>query len=78
MFVGYSECHAPDTYRLYIMATKRIVNARDILWTNDKYITKKESKPIDEDPKIDTDKWIEDEDKEQESNEIIRVDNQKR
>ena len=37
MFIGYSDEHAPDTYRFYVLATKRIVIARDVLWFNVMY-----------------------------------------
>ena len=34
MFVGYSDHHAADTYRLYMLGTGRVVIARDVLWMN--------------------------------------------
>ena len=33
-FVGYSDHHAADTYRLYMLGTGRVVIARDVLWMN--------------------------------------------
>jgi len=37
MIVGYSEDHPRDTYRLYILDTRRVVIARDVQWLNWKY-----------------------------------------
>ena len=62
MFMGYSEDHSPDTYRLYVLATRRLVIARDVLWLNAKY-NETETTRIDE-PNINTNLWIDSEDEE--------------
>ena len=59
MFIGYNEEHSSDTYRLYILATKRVVKARDVLWLNTQYQPSDGIAP-DIDPDVDTDQWIED------------------
>ena len=61
MFVGYNEDHSSDTYRLYVLATKRIVKSRDVLWLNTQYDDPKQSKIRQDDSDIDINKWIDDE-----------------
>ena len=62
IFVGYNEDHAPDTYRLFVMDTKRVVKLRDIIWTNEKLTIDEPQNCDKNDYDIDTDKWIEGED----------------
>ena len=57
MFVGYSNEHAPDTYRIFVLGTRRIVVARDVLWLNAMYNEIKE-RSIQE-PDINIDLWEE-------------------
>ena len=73
IFVGYNKDHAPDTYRLFVIDTKRIVKSRDILWTNEKLTINEPNYCDKENNDIDTDKWIEDED---EKDSIMIVPNQ--
>jgi hypothetical protein len=37
MFVGYSEHHANDVYRMLNLETKSIIHSRDIIWMNVAY-----------------------------------------
>jgi hypothetical protein len=37
MFVGYSEHHANDVYRMLNLETKSIIHSRDIIWMNEAY-----------------------------------------
>ena len=59
MFVGYSEDHPADTYRLYVLDTKKVVIARDVQWL-DTTINQNRRMMIDN-RGIDTSKWIEEE-----------------
>jgi len=59
MFVGYSEDHPADTYRLYILDTRKVVIARDVQWL-DTTINQNRRMMIDN-RGIDTSKWIEEE-----------------
>ena len=79
MFTGYSDCHAPDTYRLYTLVTKRIVVARDVLWTNDKHGVKgdsevKQGKAFD----VDTNMWIDDDEEEEDTDEMTIITNKRK
>ena len=59
MFVGYSENHPADTYRLYVLDTKKVVIARDVQWLD---TTINQNRKIRIDNRgVDTSKWIEEE-----------------
>jgi hypothetical protein len=45
MFVGYTEHHSRDVYRMLNLATNSIINSRDIIWLNKTYKELKENKP---------------------------------
>jgi hypothetical protein len=44
MFMGYSINHAHDVYRMLNIEMKKIINSRDIIWTNTVYKDRKAQK----------------------------------
>jgi hypothetical protein len=44
MFVGYTEHHSRDVYRMLNLTTNSIINSRDIIWLNKTYKELKENK----------------------------------
>jgi FtsZ-interacting cell division protein YlmF len=44
MFVGYTEHHSRDVYRMLNLTTNSIINSRDIIWLNKAYKEWKENK----------------------------------
>jgi hypothetical protein len=44
MFVGYTEHHSRDVYRMLDLATNSIIDSRDIVWLNKTYKEWKENK----------------------------------
>jgi hypothetical protein len=46
MFVGYTEHHSRDVYRMLNLTTNSIINSRDIIWLNKTYREWKDNKAI--------------------------------
>jgi hypothetical protein len=44
MFVGYTEHHSRDVYRMLNLTTNSIINTQDIIWLNKTYKEWKENK----------------------------------
>jgi hypothetical protein len=44
MFVGYTEHHSRDVYRMLNLTTNSIINSRDIIWLNKTYKEWKQNK----------------------------------
>jgi hypothetical protein len=44
MFVGYTEHHSRDVYRMLNLTTNSIINSRDIIWLNKTYREWKDNK----------------------------------
>jgi hypothetical protein len=44
MFIGYTEHHSRDVYRMLNLTTNSIINSRDIIWLNKTYRESKDNK----------------------------------
>jgi hypothetical protein len=54
MFVGYTEHHSREVYRMLNLITNSIINSQDIIWLNKTYREWKDSKATISNPGDDT------------------------